>query len=676
MAIPTVSLDALTAAAREENRLAARKISACYYVHRSWITLDTKHKHYSRYGRTEMAVALGCSATVAEAYVSVGVALHTRLPLVKKAFEAGEIDLPRVRVVCRILDNLSDDIVKSVEDEIVEAARRSSPGPLEKEIWDILLRVAPEEAAALREFAKRFRNVSYAPAGELARIRAELTAPEAAAAWQLLEEMADTLCPKDPRGKQDRLCDAFMARMHGEPRLVCLCQRADCPKKDAELPDRRVPLTMVTVDIATLIGLLANPAYLAGHGSIDPDLARELARNSQWQILLTEAVTLAEKLGLAVQNPETGDWEQRSSETTAEPSATEPDATQTNAAEPDATQSNAEPNSAKPDTRVSRTDTGTGTGTGPGTATNTAAPLPSIPPPSVPPPSLPDPGPHPGAGPGRGSGSGSGSVAAESHSTPDPTPPEPTEYDETQHRQRRRSALASSAALFCTHTPVGRGTRHSSALDLSLAFRPNNPTLRPAGCTAQRTSSGIYLGNASLAAALEAAIAADPTLGKSVGRDPLTDRALIYRPDALTTTAVRLRDRHCRFPGCHRPAERCQLDHIIAFDHANPLGGGWTTVNNLQCLCEYHHSVKTAGYWKAVMLPGGAILWTSTSKTTRITLPANGTAVPIIGNDLRPYIPTKPKRSGIVAYPDPPDNPTPTPQPEPNDEEDDTAPPF
>ncbi|NIL89540.1 hypothetical protein RhoFasSB10_01849 [Rhodococcus fascians] len=664
MAIPTVSLDALTAAAQEENRLAARKISACYDVHRSWITLDTKHKHYSRYGRTEMAVALGCSATVAEAYVSVGVALHTRLPLVKKAFEAGEIDLPRVRVVCRILDNLSDDIVKSVEDEIVEAARRSSPGPLEKEIWDILLRVAPEEAAALREFAKRFRNVSYAPAGELARIRAELTAPEAAAAWQLLEEMADTLCPKDPRGKQDQLCDAFMARMHGEPRLVCLCQREDCPKKDAELPDRRVPLTMVTVDIATLIGLLANPAYLAGHGSIDPDLARELARNSQWQILLTEAVTLAEKLGLAVQNPETGEWEQRSAETTAEPSATEPDATQPNA----------EPNPAKPDTRVSRTDTGTGTG--PGTATNTAAPLPSIPPPSVPPPSLPDPGPHPGAGPGRGSGSGSGSVAAESHSTPDPTPPEPTEYDETQHRQRRRSALASSAALFCTHTPVGRGTRHSSALDLSSAFRPNNPTLRPAGCTAQRTSSGIYLGNASLAAALEAAIAADPTLGKSVGRDPLTDRALIYRPDALTTAAVRLRDRHCRFPGCHRPAERCQLDHIIAFDHANPLGGGWTTVNNLQCLCEYHHSVKTAGYWKAVMLPGGAILWTSTSKTTRITLPANGTAVPIIGNDLRPYIPTKPKRSGIVAYPDPPDNPTPTPQPEPNDEEDDTAPPF
>ncbi|OZE51846.1 DUF222 domain-containing protein, partial [Rhodococcus sp. 05-2254-3] len=124
-AIPTVSLEALTAAAREENRQAARKITACYRVHCDWITRDTKHKHYSRYGRTEMAVALGCSATVAEAYVSVGVALHTRMPLLRAAFEAGEIDLPRVRTVCRILDNLSDDIVTRVEAEVVEAARRS-----------------------------------------------------------------------------------------------------------------------------------------------------------------------------------------------------------------------------------------------------------------------------------------------------------------------------------------------------------------------------------------------------------------------------------------------------------------------------------------------------------------------------------------------------------------------
>ncbi|MDV6263341.1 DUF222 domain-containing protein [Rhodococcoides yunnanense] len=775
MAVPIVSLEVLTAAARAENRHAFRKISACYDVHRSWITHDTKYKHYSRYGRTEMATALGCSNTVAESYVSVGVALHTRLPLLKTAFETGQVDLPRVRTVCRILDNLSDDIVKKVEDEIVEAARRHPPGPLEKEIWDILLRVAPEEAAALREFAKRFRHVSYSPAGELARIRAELTAPEAAAAWQLLEEMADTVCSKDPRGKKERLCDAFMARMHGEPRLACLCQRDDCPKKDAALPDRRVPLTMVTVDIATLLGLLANPAYLAGHGSIDPDLARELARNSHWQVLLTEAVTLAEKLGLAVQDPETGEWERRPASETAEAApgpetgegtgsetgtATDTDADRDqdedadSAADADADEgigsaadSWAEADSSNAPTSASSPAPAPAPARAPVNISTPAPPTPEAPAPAAPadevdeteqndestpvpatdlsatpdpnaadpvrkhaatPASAPVTDPRAEAPSATGAdAAASPEPASDSRSPAEQTSPAPdiapnssesrsstTPSDSAtsgstsaqgpapgtgaaaaaasnDRHQRRLGSLTSAAALFCTHTPVGKGTRHSSALDLPSAIRRNRTIGAPAGRTpAHRTLSGLYLGNASLAAALEAAIAADPTLGKSVARDPLTDRALIYRPDALTTAAVRLRDRHCRFPGCHRPADRCQLDHVIPFDHANPLGGGWTTINNLQCLCEFHHTVKTAGYWKAVMLPGGAILWTSTSKTTRITLPTNGTAVPIIGNDLRPHIPTKPKRSGIIAYPHPPDNH------EPPTTEDTESPPF
>ena len=797
-AVPTVSLEALTAAACEENRQAARKITACYRVHCDWITLDTKHKHYSRYGRTEMAVALGCSATVAESYVSVGVALHTRLPLLRTAFETGEIDLPRVRTACRILDNLSDAIVTLVEKEVVEAARRSSPGPLEQEIWDILVRVAPEDAAALREFAKKFRTVTYSPAGELTRIRAELTAPEAAAAWQLLEEMADTLCPKDPRGKKERLCDAFMARMHGEPRLACLCQREDCPKAGAVLPDRRVPLTMITVDIATLIGLLANPAYLAGHGSIDPDLARELARSSQWQILLTEAVTLAEKLGLAVQNPETGEWERapkdrkqedsgsdtdddadaattnadtdadsgtsaasgtRATETLSRTDSnpepeTETDSCSTTGASVDvetdaATAPNMEPanesataaspapapsptsatattttawpspspspttvtaTASGPSAAGSASDPGTGrdpgTGPAPSHAASARGPVGTSDSPRDPtgePPRTPDPAqgpvPTPKTEPPPTTSPAQGTVLAPdprtmtspdpregqtednpAHSVADPAPPE-TGVGEGS--PRRTQSLTSAAVMFCTHTPVGRCTRHSSALDLDAIRHPDRnmraldlrSTIRPNRTvhTSGHTPSGIYLGTATLAAALEAAIAADPTLGKSVPRDPLTDRALIYRPDTLTTAAVRLRDKHCRFPGCYRPAARCQLDHVNPFDHTNPLGGGWTTVNNLQCLCEFHHTIKTAGYWKAVMLPGGAILWTSTSNTTRITLPTNGTAVPVLGNDLRPHIPTTPRNSGIIAYPNPPDNHEPVTEPT---AEDADEPPF
>ncbi|WP_206490807.1 DUF222 domain-containing protein, partial [Rhodococcus sp. KRD162] len=464
MAVPTVSLEALTAAAREENRHAARKIAVCYRVHTDWITRDTEHKHYSRYGRTEMALALGCSATVAEGYISVAVALHTRLPLIKDAFEAGEIDFPRARTACRILDNLSDTIVASVESEVVDAARRSSPGPLETQIWDILLRVAPQEAAALRKFAKRFRTVTYSPAGELARIRAELTAPEAAAAWQLLAEMADTVCPKDPRGRQERLCDAFMARMHGEPRLECLCQRTDCPRAGAVPADRRRPLTMITVDIATLIGLLANPAYLAGHGCIDPELARELARNSTWQILLTDAVTLAEKLGLAHQNPETGQWE-RHTDSEKTPAAPSPEtATDTDADRDPDTPADADAD-ADADEEIASASTpaaGNTPATGPTAPEAPADETEETDETSEPAPA-PDTAPNCSESDWSTTTSRSATSAPTSADDPAPetgTPPAPAPaatdaaatVSDTSRRHHRQS-LASAAARFCTHTP-------------------------------------------------------------------------------------------------------------------------------------------------------------------------------------------------------------------------------
>ena len=76
-------------------------------------------------------------------------------------------------------------------------------------------------------------------------------------------------------------------------------------------------------------------------------------------------------------------------------------------------------------------------------------------------------------------------------------------------------------------------------------------------------------------------------------------------------------------------AARCQLDHIVPFDHADPALGGWTTASNLECVCEFHHALKTAGLWHAVALPGMAILWTGPRGDRHLTLPAGGlTPVP------------------------------------------------
>ncbi len=93
---------------------------------------------------------------------------------------------------------------------------------------------------------------------------------------------------------------------------------------------------------------------------------------------------------------------------------------------------------------------------------------------------------------------------------------------------------------------------------------------------------------------------ADAALGSSTIRRLVTDSAGCildagrrhYLASDLQKLVLKLRDQHCRFPGCNRPAERCEIDHAHPYD-----AGGLTDTCNLGPLCKYHHELKTAGYW-------------------------------------------------------------------------------
>ncbi len=51
-----------------------------------------------------------------------------------------------------------------------------------------------------------------------------------------------------------------------------------------------------------------------------------------------------------------------------------------------------------------------------------------------------------------------------------------------------------------------------------------------------------------------------------------------------TRTAVQLTHPRCDHPSCDEPAERCEIDHIIPWEH-----GGLTTQANGRCYCRFHH---------------------------------------------------------------------------------------
>lgn len=74
-----------------------------------------------------------------------------------------------------------------------------------------------------------------------------------------------------------------------------------------------------------------------------------------------------------------------------------------------------------------------------------------------------------------------------------------------------------------------------------------------------------------------------------------------YRPSAQLQRFIRCRDLTCRFPGCDRPAQFCDVDHTVPY----PLGP--THPSNLKCLCRRHHLLKTFWGWRDQQLPDGTV---------------------------------------------------------------------
>ena len=99
----------------------------------------------------------------------------------------------------------------------------------------------------------------------------------------------------------------------------------------------------------------------------------------------------------------------------------------------------------------------------------------------------------------------------------------------------------------------------------------------------------------------------EPATGRAVKTDPTT-----YRPTTELTRHVIARDTTCRFPGCVRAAGRCDLDHVVPFNHHNPQAGGLTTPDNLIALCRRHHLLKHRTNWQVRHdAAAGTVHWTA-----------------------------------------------------------------
>ncbi|MGV0994098.1 MAG: DUF222 domain-containing protein [Mycobacterium sp.] len=100
-----------------------------------------------------------------------------------------------------------------------------------------------------------------------------------------------------------------------------------------------------------------------------------------------------------------------------------------------------------------------------------------------------------------------------------------------------------------------------------------------------------------------------------------------YRPSAALADFIRCRDLNCRFPGCDKPAEVCDIDHTVPWDL-----GGPTHPSNLALLCRAHHLLKTfwsgESGWRERQFSDGTIVWTSPAGRTYTTTPGGAALFP------------------------------------------------
>ncbi|GAA3771424.1 hypothetical protein GCM10022240_24450 [Microbacterium kribbense] len=89
-----------------------------------------------------------------------------------------------------------------------------------------------------------------------------------------------------------------------------------------------------------------------------------------------------------------------------------------------------------------------------------------------------------------------------------------------------------------------------------------------------------------------------------------------YRPTKKQKLFLQVRDQQCRFPGCRRVAQQCEIDHTVA-----RIEDGPTCLCNLEHLCKRHHTLKHETDWSVEQLPGGVLRWTAPTGRTHLTRP-------------------------------------------------------
>ncbi len=527
----------------------------------------------------EIAAALTVTRHGAGCVFALALGLD-RLPLTRAALAAGLIDERRATVITDELAGLDDEHAAAVEALIIEKAEVQTTGQLRPAVRRAVIAADPAAAKRRKEEALKDARVetSSQPSGTATLAGRDLPPADALAADKHLTALARAMKKAGAEGNMDQLrARAYLHLLSGQPAETLLAPATGAPSTGT-LADTPGAGTAGTGTGAT--GSAGTGAAGAGapgtHGAGGPDHDTPGTRTAGTGApglglpalcgTVNLTVPLATWLGWSQSPgyvPGLGTLDADDSRTIADLLAGHP-TTQWCITWTDSAGRAVAHGCAKNGPRApgpgpgSRAGPGSGPGpgsrAGPGSGPSSGSGSGSRAGPG------PGPGSRAGPGPGPGSGSGSGSRAG-----PGPGP-------------GCRTGPGSGPG---PDSGRGAGPRPWPSDDFGWISAVTITELETGTCTHQRESPA-------------------------------------YRPPLALSHLIRIRQATCAFPGCRRPATRCDLDHTVAYHR-----GGRTCWCNVAPVCRCHHAAKQAPGWALTQNQPGTMTWTSPASRTYTTHPTS-----------------------------------------------------
>jgi hypothetical protein len=277
-------VERIRVATRWENRAAAAQLDGIWDLFASQLGRHRETEDWAidtmEAVAAEVGAALRISQGLAASRLRYARAMRERLPKVAELFRAGEIGFLLFCAIVFRTDLITDPtLMARVDAQLAANVVRwpsMSRGRLAGAIDKIVVN-ADRDALRQRIKSKADREVCVSVRTDgLCELGGTVLQPDGMALDQRLNALAATVCPHDPRTRDQRRADALGALAAGADRLGCRCDRPDCAA--GARPPAGPVVIHVIAEQATVDGGGAQPgSEIAADGLIPPEVIAELA---------------------------------------------------------------------------------------------------------------------------------------------------------------------------------------------------------------------------------------------------------------------------------------------------------------------------------------------------------------------------------------------------------------